>query len=103
MDRFQLVAIAREEIRPYVDRISIRREAMEKGDADLWAYSMSVNFDRAKHGDHNRAIAAVKELNFQLQKMGEEPAYKGDIANRREVGRFCCLLLGREKEVKFVD
>jgi hypothetical protein len=103
MDRFQILSTAKEAVRPYVDRISIRVEAMEKGDMDLWTYSMSPSFDRAKHGDHNRAIAAVKELNFQLQKMGEEPAYTGDITNRQEVGRFCCLLLGREKEAGFVD
>ena len=103
MTNIQLIAECKKAVMPYVQRISIRREAMEKADAELWQYAMSLSFDKAKHREHDAAIAAVKKLNIQLIAAGEKPVYTGDIANRQDVGRFCCILCGDEASARYVD
>ena len=39
------------EATPYLDRIAVRREALTKGDEELYNYSFSIAFDREKHVD----------------------------------------------------
>lgn len=104
MTSVQLIyAECRRAVAPYVQRICIRREAMQKADAELWQYAMSLSFDRAKHQEHDAAIAAVKRLNIQLITAGEKPAYTGDITNRQDVGKFCCILCDESAAAKYVD
>ena len=103
MNKYQIISAAKEQIRPYVDRISVRAEAMRTNDIELWKYSMSLQFDAAKHIEHNKAIMAVIKLNNAMKEINESPVFTGDISNRQEVGRFCCQFLGMEHNVQFVD
>lgn len=88
------------EATPYLDRIAVRREALTKGDEELYNYSFSIAFDREKHVDHERLLKAVRTINFQLVANGQEPLCSED---RREAARFCCITAGREELVNYVD
>lgn len=88
------------EATPYMDRIAVRREAITKGDEELYDYSFSIAFDREKHIDHERLLKAVRTVNFQLVSDGREPLCSED---RREAARFCCIAAGREELVNYVD
>lgn len=88
------------EATPYMDRIAIRREALTKGDEQMYNYSFSLAFDREKHTDHNRLCNAVKAANMQLISKGEAPLC-GE--SRTEMDKFCCIAAGREELVNYVD
>lgn len=94
------ISIIKKEASPYMDRIAIRREAMLKGDEELYEYSFSTSFDNAKHQDHNRLVSAVKRINVQLIKEGQKPICSED---RYDAARFCCIISGRNELVDYVD
>jgi hypothetical protein len=83
-----------------MDRIAVRREAMMKADMELYEYSFSLAFDRAKHADHDRLVSTVKRLNYQLISAGQEPLCSED---RRKAAQFCCIASGRTEIVEFAD
>lgn len=88
------------EATPYMDRIAVRREALTKGDEELYDYSFSISFDRAKHIDHERLINAVHAINVQRLSDGEAPLC-GE--SRTEMAKFCCVAAGRAELVNYVD
>ena len=94
------ITIIQKEATPYMDRLSIRREAMIKQDEELYEYSFSSSFDAAKHKDHDRLVSAVKKINIQLIKDGKKPLCSED---RYEAARFCCIISGRNELVDYVD
>jgi len=94
------VSIIKKEAAPYMDRIAIRREAIQKGDEDLYEYSFSSSFDAAKHKDHDKLVNAVKKINIQLIKEGQKPICSED---RYDAARFCCIISGRKELVDYVD
>ncbi len=93
------ISIIKKEAAPYMDRLSIRREAMLKQDEELYEYSFSSAFDCAKHHDHDRLVSAVKKINVQLIKDGKKPLCSDD---RYEAAKFCCIISGRKELVDYV-
>lgn len=100
MNRAEAVQVLVREGTPYMDRIAIRREAMMKGDVELYKYSSSVAFDMAKHVDHDRLVSTVKRLNYQLISAGQEPLCSED---RYKAAQFCCIASGRSELVEFAN
>lgn len=100
MNRAEAVQVLVREGTPYMDRIAIRREAIVKADVELYKYSSSLAFDRAKHADHNQLVSAVKKLNYQLITAGQEPLCSED---RQKAAQFCCIASGRTELAEFVD
>lgn len=88
----------------YVEIVLGRAAAMRKQNLELANFYFSIEVDREKHRGHDRAVEAVRKVNFQLIQAGEEPLCSFDNTDdcRAMVGKLCCELAGHPEAVQYV-